>query len=188
MPDFRMLFESAPGLYLVLKPDLTIVAVSDAYLKATMTKREEIVGRELFDVFPENPEDPSATGVTNLRASFERVLSNRTSDAMAVQTYDIRRPESEGGGFEERCWSPVNTPALDEAGEVLYIINRAEDVTDLLRLKQLGTAERKLTLQLRTRTEEMESESFLRAKDMQEVNGRLRTANEALARRDTKTP
>jgi hypothetical protein len=44
-PDFRALFESAPGSYLVLTPDLTIVAVSDAYLSATMTKREEILGR-----------------------------------------------------------------------------------------------------------------------------------------------
>ena len=46
-PDFRVLFESAPGLYLVLlpDPDFTIVAVSDGYLAATMTKREEILGR-----------------------------------------------------------------------------------------------------------------------------------------------
>src|SRR5206468_4443312 len=39
-PDFRALFESAPGLYLVLSADLKIVAASDAYLRATMTKRE----------------------------------------------------------------------------------------------------------------------------------------------------
>lgn len=55
-PDFQALFESAPGLYLVLTPALTIVAVSDAYLKATMTKREEILGRRLFEVFPDNPD------------------------------------------------------------------------------------------------------------------------------------
>src|SRR6266513_1254713 len=54
MPDFRSLFESAPGLYLVLTPELKIVAVSEAYLRATMTEREEILGRGLFDVFPDN--------------------------------------------------------------------------------------------------------------------------------------
>jgi signal transduction histidine kinase len=37
-PDFRTLFESAPGLYPVLTSDLTIVAASDAYLHATMTR------------------------------------------------------------------------------------------------------------------------------------------------------
>src|SRR5438067_1892270 len=104
-PDFQVLFESAPGLYLVLTPDFTIFAVTDAYLRATMTKREGILGRGIFEVFPDNPEDPAATGVRNLKASLERVLRNRAADAMATQKYDVRRPESEGGGFEERYWS-----------------------------------------------------------------------------------
>src|SRR2546427_12044156 len=72
-PDFRTLFESAPGLYLVLTPDRTIVAASDAYLHTTMTKRAEVLGRKLFDVFPDNPDDPQATGVRNLCASLDRV-------------------------------------------------------------------------------------------------------------------
>src|SRR5207248_8730829 len=90
LPDFRALFESAPGLYLVLTPELKIVAVSDAYLRATMTRREEILGRGLFDVFPDNPDDPHATGARNLRASLDRVLQNRVPDTMPVQKYDIR--------------------------------------------------------------------------------------------------
>src|SRR5207253_2241892 len=114
-----------------LDPSLTIVAASDALLSATMTKREEIVGRAIFDVFPDNPEDPGATGTRNLRASFDRVLATRKPDAMAVQKYDIRRPDAEGGGFEERFWIPFNTPVLDAAGELIYILNRAEDVTAL---------------------------------------------------------
>ena len=31
--DFRLLFESLPGLYLVLKPDFTIAAVTEAYVR-----------------------------------------------------------------------------------------------------------------------------------------------------------
>lgn len=104
-PDFQMLFRSAPGLYLVLDPGLIIVAVSDAYLRATMTQREEILGRGIFEVFPDNPDDPAATGVSNLRASLQRVLQSKVSDTIAVQKYDIRRPQSEGGAFEERTWS-----------------------------------------------------------------------------------
>src|SRR5512141_889659 len=92
-PDFRALLESAPGLFLVLTPSLMIVAVSDAYLRATMTKRDDILGRGIFDVFPDNPDDPAATGTSNLRASLERVLKNTVADTMAVQKYDIRRPE-----------------------------------------------------------------------------------------------
>jgi PAS domain S-box-containing protein len=135
-PDFQALFESAPGLYLVLTPALTIVAVSEAYLKATMTRREKILGRNLFDVFPDNPNDPTSSGVSNLSASLKRALENRAPDAMAVQKYDIRRPESEGGGFEERYWSPVNSPVLGTKGEVAYIIHRVEDVTQRKRAEE----------------------------------------------------
>src|ERR1043165_3912905 len=86
-PDFRALFESAPGLFLVLKPnppEFTIVAVSDAYLAATMTDRDAIVGRGLFDVFPDNPEDLEATGTRNLSASIARAIATREPDTMAV--------------------------------------------------------------------------------------------------------
>jgi len=85
-PDFRALFESAPGLYLVLNTDLKIVAVSNAYLWATMTQREAILGRGIFEIFPDNPDDRHATGMRNLNASLERVLRNRATDGMPVQS------------------------------------------------------------------------------------------------------
>ncbi|HEY6708006.1 MAG TPA: hypothetical protein VJB61_10475, partial [Actinomycetota bacterium] len=114
--DFESLFQAAPGSYLVLDPDLVIVAVSDAYLRDTMTVRERVVGRGLFEVFPDNPDDPGATGESNLRASLERVRRDHVPDTMALQQYDIRRPEADGGGFEVRFWSPVNSPVLEPDG------------------------------------------------------------------------
>ena len=180
-PDFRALFEASPGLFLVLTPDLRIVAVSDLYLRATMTRREEIVGQKIFDVFPDNPEDPTATGTRNLRDSLERVLRDRTADAMAVQKYDIRRPADEGGAFAERYWSPVNSPVRGADGEVAFIIHRVEDVTEFVRLKQRGDEQREETEELRKLAEKMESEIFLRAQELQEVNQRQRQANTALA-------
>jgi len=135
-PDFRTLFESAPGSYLALTPALVIVAASDAYLQVTMTRREEILGRHLFNVFPDNPGDATATGVSNLRASLTRVLQHRVPDAIAVQRYDIRRPDTEGGEFEERYWSPINTPVFSPNGEIAYIIHRVEDVTERKRAEE----------------------------------------------------
>jgi two-component system, LuxR family, sensor kinase FixL len=148
-PDFRALFENAPGLYLVLDPDLVIVAVSNAYCSATMTKRDAILGRGLFEVFPDNPDEPDATGTVNLRASLARVQTYLRPDAMALQKYDIRRPESEGGGFEVRFWSPLNSPVLDEAGKLKWIIHRAEDVTELVRARSDDTHLRELREQHR---------------------------------------
>lgn len=105
-PDYRVLFESVPGLYLVLSVDFRILGASNAYLRATMTARDAIVGRALFDVFPDNPDDAGATGVSNLRASLERVLVTREADAMAVQQYDVRRPETEGGASKSVTGAP----------------------------------------------------------------------------------
>ena len=167
-PDFQALFQSLPGLYLVLAPDLTIIAVSDAYLRATMTTREDILGRGIFEVFPDNPDDPTATGVHNLRASLERVLQHKIPDTMAVQKYDIRKPESEGGAYEERYWSPVNSPVLAHNNEVTAIIHRVEDVTDFVRLKQHELRQEEVTEELRARAEKMESEVQLRAREVHE--------------------
>jgi signal transduction histidine kinase len=181
-PDFRALFESAPGLYLALTPDLKIVAVSEAYLRATMTEREAILGRGIFDVFPDNPSDPEATGVRNLRASLERVLRNKAPDTMAVQKYDVRKPKSEGSEFEVRYWSPVNSPVLNAGGEVANIIHQVEDVTEFSRLKQLESEQDKRNRELRTHAERMESEVYRRAQEVQEANRRLEKANQELAK------
>lgn len=71
--DLRTLFESLPGLILILTPGLVIVTASDAYLRATMTRRADIAGRGLFEISPDNPGDPNADGVRNLRAPLERM-------------------------------------------------------------------------------------------------------------------
>jgi PAS domain S-box-containing protein len=161
-PDFEALFQAAPSPYLVLDPELEIVAVSDAYLAATMTTREDILGRKLFDVFPDNPNDPAADGVRNLHASLVRVLERRVPDTMAIQKYDIRRPD---GSFEERHWSPVNTPVLDERGRVRFVIHRVEDVTEFVRLQTEGSL--------------MEMELVRRSRELQTANEELLTANAA---------
>jgi len=160
-PDFRALFEAAPGLYLVLDSDLIIRAANDAYCRATMTKRDEIVGRRLFDVFPDNPDDAQADGTRNLRASLHRVLQLGLPDAMAVQKYDVRRPE---GVFEERYWSPLNIPLQGADGSVRWIIHRVEDVTELVRIQQSNTTRDQIAL------------------DQQRHIESLRVANEELAR------
>lgn len=178
--DFKVLFESAPQLFMVLAPDLTIVAASDAYLRATMTERENILGRHLFDVFPENPADSSATGFRNLSASLNTVLKDRVPHTMAVQKYDIRRSEQEGGDFEERFWSPLNSPVLDQEGKVEYIIHRVEDVTEFVRLKQQRTEQSQATEELREHVERMEMEVYLRAQEIQERTKELEIVNKEL--------
>lgn len=174
--QFRALFESVPGSFLVMKPDLTIAAVSDAYLNATMTKREQILGKGLFEVFPDNPDDTAASGASNLRASLNRVMENKASDTMAIQKYDIRRPD---GVFEERYWSPVNSPVLGADGQVEYIVHRVEDVTDFVHQKQKPGVP-KSENGMRTQMEQMEAEIFRSSHEIQKANKQLREANQEL--------
>jgi signal transduction histidine kinase len=101
---------------------------------------------------------------------------------MAVQKYDIRRPASEGGGFEERYWSPVNSPVLGPDGEIAYIVHRVEDVTEFVRLTQVGSEQQRVNEELRTRAVQMEAEIYLRAQQLGEANQQLKRANEELAR------
>ena len=175
--DFRLLFEGSPALLLVLLPDaprFTIVAATEAYCEATHTTRGRLVGLGLFEAFPDNPDDPAATGTRNLRASLDRVLAGKAPDTMAVQKYDIRRPD---GTFEVRHWSPRNLPVPSAAGEVLFILHRVEDVTDLVRASELGE-------ELRGRTREMEQEVLLRSRELDAANRELREANARLGELD----
>ncbi|MBW4491305.1 MAG: PAS domain S-box protein [Trichocoleus desertorum ATA4-8-CV12] len=136
MLDFQRLFESIPELYLVLTLDFVVVGGSDARFQATKVKREEVIGRHLFDIFLENPHDPYANAAQNLRASLESVLKNCQPHTMERLQYGIYRPEFEGGGFEERYWKVVNSPIFDEVGELTHILNRAEDVTEFVQMQQ----------------------------------------------------
>lgn len=180
--DYQTLFEAAPGLFLVLLPDehYTIVAVSNLYLQATNTKKKDIIGKGLFTIFPDNPDDPKATGSANLRASLMQAVKQKTADTMAVQKYDIPRPQEKGGGFEVRYWSPLNTPVLNSAGEVMYIIHRVEDVTEYVELKRHGVRQTKLAEELKSKAGAMEVEVYRRAQELQDVNKKLLEANDRL--------
>lgn len=178
--DFKTLFESCPQLFLVLSPDLNIVAASDAYLAATMTDRTGILGRNIFDVFPSNPADPTGDGTTNLAASLQSVLQNKASNSMAVQKYDIPRSQTSGGGFEERYWSPVNSPVFDKDGNVKYILHRAEDVTEFIYQQKQRLLQSELTEELSERAQDMEREIYLRAQEIQERNKQVESLNEDL--------
>jgi PAS domain S-box-containing protein len=181
---FQALFESAPGSYLVLRPeDYEIVAASDAYLAATMTRREEIIGRRLFEVFPDDPSDPTADGARNLEASLERVRQTRRADVMAVQRYPVRRPAAAGGEFEERWWSPVNSPVAGPGGELAYIIHRVEDVTPFLREMRDRNREAEAHRMLESRAQHMQAEVALRGQELLRANEHLRDLNEALEAR-----
>ena len=96
------------------------------YLRATLTDLDPILRREVFDAFPDNPGDPTASGVKNLSGSLQSVLATSIPHQMARQRYDIR---TRNGLWRRRVWKPINVPVLDDNGEIEAIVHHVEDVT-----------------------------------------------------------
>jgi PAS domain S-box-containing protein len=131
-PDFALLFNATPAACMVMASDFTIVAVNDAHLAATGARRKDLVGRDIFDAFPDNPDQVDADGASNIRASMLRVLRTGETDVMPIQRYDVPiqgRPEA---GFTVRYWKPEHRPVLDDSGQVAYIIQHVENVTQAM--------------------------------------------------------
>ncbi|RYF96748.1 MAG: hypothetical protein EOO02_21715, partial [Chitinophagaceae bacterium] len=133
--DTLSALETAPSMFLVLSPDLYILTASDLYLQATRNRRELIVGKHIFEAFPDNPDLPDADGVKNINASLQEVLRTRKAHVMRFQRYDV--PDINAPGkFITRYWDPSHTPVLDKDGNISYIVQLATDVTDQVILRR----------------------------------------------------
>jgi len=132
-PDFGSLFRVLPSPYMILDRDLVYVDANDAYCAVTERRRDELIGRGLFEMFP----NPGESG-RRLRESMERVVETGRPDSIAFLPYPIPLPLSAGGGFEMRYWSCNHTPLLDAAGRTQFVVQNTVDVTELHRLKQMA--------------------------------------------------
>ena len=136
---YHRVFESLPGLYLLLSPGLTVRAASADFLRATGKRRAEITGRPVWEVLagPGGPYGADATA--RLEASLQRVLTTRQAHPMEVLAVTTSGPGLPGVS-RTRYWQPVHTPVPDENGAVAAIIHRADDVTERVQAeRQPGT-------------------------------------------------
>jgi serine phosphatase RsbU (regulator of sigma subunit) len=170
--DYRALFAATLSSYMVLGPDLVILDVNEAFCREVRRPREDLVGRLLFDAFPENPADPEPEGLRNLRASLHRVLCTGEPETLVVQKFDIPVP-GRPGEFEERWGSPSNVPVRGPDGNVAWILHRMEDVTDFV----LSHADRPRPGQGLGERQAMEAELYVRAQELQRLNEQLRQAH-----------
>jgi serine phosphatase RsbU (regulator of sigma subunit) len=165
--DYAAVFQCLPGMVALLTPDLVYADANEEFLRNARRTREQVVGRYLFDVFPDNPNDDGATGMRNLAASLRRVLDTRQRDTMALQRYDVEDP-GQPGNWEERYWSPVNAPVIGSDGKVVLLVHRVEEITELIKARGGPSGGRARVL---------EAELYTRARELQELNERLRRAH-----------
>jgi two-component system, NtrC family, sensor kinase len=107
---------------LILKPDKIVVDVNATFLEKFKSSKEEIVGKTCHDFFYQSEPCPLKT------CPIAKVLADRRGHAvMELVTTSAGREK-----WENRVFSPI----LDEAGEVLYIVESSHDVTQLKMLER----------------------------------------------------
>jgi PAS domain S-box-containing protein len=126
--DYKKLFSHIPAAMVVLSPDYIILAATDEYLKITMRTREQIVGRHfLLEAFPDKELSYEENPV---RASLDKALQSKQVVYLDVIRYDLPKPEAAGGGYDVRYWEASHTPALDEKGNIEFLVQHTSDVTE----------------------------------------------------------
>ncbi|MDO6390448.1 PAS domain-containing protein [Pontibacter sp. BT731] len=125
------IFRALPRLYAVLTPDLVIVEITDILLKGLHLTREQILGHSLFDLFPNNPNQPESR--VAVMECLQHALVHKEPFHNPRLRYDIQL----GAGYEERYWSATTVPVLNDAKEVQYLIHEVIDVTDKILVERL---------------------------------------------------
>lgn len=130
------LFDALVGHNLLLEanpPHFTILAATEQRLRDVGMTKGDVIGKPLFEAHPGSADDPTDNGVNNLRSSLEHVLRYKETHHLPIQRYDL--PDSQGT-FSEKYWRASNRPVLNEAGEVVYIIHTAEEITTQIKAAQ----------------------------------------------------
>jgi PAS domain S-box-containing protein len=144
--SLRKIFKASALPTVVLLPDaprFTIAEVNDPILKNTFIKEEDLIGKGLFEAFPENPNEQFSNSVPNLSKSLQKVIETKHPDKMGIQKYDVALKGK--GEYEERYWQVENVPVLSDDNEVQYILHTTIDVTDSVLLEKEKDAQSSLS-------------------------------------------
>lgn len=123
---FAAVFERSPNAYMLLDRELRYVAANAAYLRVVGMQLEDLVGRNVFDVFPNDPEDRDNASRRLMQQSFERVLQSGEADVVPLIRYRV--PGGSIDGIGDRYWRATHTPIMDEGGPA-FVLQHTVDVT-----------------------------------------------------------
>jgi PAS domain S-box-containing protein len=125
---YAAFYHAAPVALMTLRVrDMVMVEANQAYLDMVGMTADQVVGRHLFDVFPESPTNPDGDQQAGLRGLCEAAIETKERAVAEELRYDI----PSGDGFTVAWWNVVESPVLDACGEVEYLLHFAEDVTEL---------------------------------------------------------
>ena len=117
----KTIFHRMPNAAMILDANLVYVDANDAYCRAVGRSFDQLIGNQIFDVFPDVEER-----VAKVREVFDRTLAGELT-LLEAQPYRVEMPD---GSVEERIWQIQQFPIYCEKGQVQFLVQRAEDVTE----------------------------------------------------------
>lgn len=146
--NYKSFFEQTPVLKLVLDTDFKIVTASDFFLSTTNTTIAGITGKNIFIAFPQNANNDD--GENKVLESLNKVLINKLKDTVTVVKYDLKKTADTGENYELKYWKLTHAPIFDEANNVKYIVQIAEDSTENKNLTEKLEEDKRTSLNIET--------------------------------------
>lgn len=171
---YRCAFRSTPSACALLDVDLRLVDVNSAFVALTGRDPATLLGRELLEAFPNNPDAADTDPAASVRASLLRARDTKAADVLTELRYDL----AAGDGFAVRYWNITNVPVLDADQTLLALLNRIEDVTDVVTARAARDRAEIESAQLQTQVAAAQADLMDRATELQRLNSRLRVSNE----------
>lgn len=112
-----------------LDRELRIRGVNATYEAVSMRQRDEMLGDFVFDVFPDDPDDPQASGSSALTESVESAMRRRGTDTMPIFRYDITDPQNPDT-FLPKLWTCAST-SVDDGDEQIGVLLHVAEITSL---------------------------------------------------------
>jgi PAS domain-containing protein len=129
--DYQRVFQTQPSATALLTPSLVVLDVNERFVE-TMARRPraELIGRNVFDVFPAMPREPG-TDPRPALTSLRSVLSGGVQDVMELTRYDL--PDTQDPAvLEEHYWTAINSPVARDDGSIAMLECQVEDVTHIV--------------------------------------------------------
>ena len=154
MAGFRETFGLSPKLCMALDagPGLHIIEVNDAFVQESLHGREALVGKPLFSTFPDNPDDPAATGVSALYASLRMAVATGQGSTCSSWIASVKHMSHSDTGCRKlkwllnQCVKGISTaPRAAELGCARLLLQRLVLVTRTCRRRTRRQAKQLLT-------------------------------------------
>ena len=135
--DLQRVFQALPFSCLILHvdPEFTIAEASDAYLAATGTSRDDLLGHAVCDIISDNPDDRFSQRSVRVRESLQAAIRTQTAQAMRIQRDDVPAGH---GSFARKYWLTTNYPISNTEGNVSWILHRVQDITQMTEAAEVG--------------------------------------------------